>query len=147
MQISRPGHQLDGGDAAHRLSIPSGDRISQDLAPGGQFSTASGDVGAHRLCPSHQVSGIISLILTGSGNVPRSSITTSYLSQWSSLFPLTIRFHHLCLGIRRHILTCLNFRYNLLWCGTPWQFPTPKLLYLCFRLNSSNIHSPHALTI
>ena len=54
MQLSRPQHQLDCGDAAHWRTIPSDDRISLDLAPGGEYSTDSADVGTHRLCPTHQ---------------------------------------------------------------------------------------------
>ena len=54
MQLSGPEHQLDGGDAAHWWTIPSDDRISLDLQPHRQSSFESGDVGAHRLCPTHQ---------------------------------------------------------------------------------------------
>ena len=54
LQISRTEHQLDGGDAAHWWSIPSDDRISLHLKPHRQSSSEPGDVGAHRLCPTHQ---------------------------------------------------------------------------------------------
>ena len=97
MQLSRPEHQLDGRDAAHWWSIPSGDRISLDLAPGGQSSTDSGDVGAHRLCPTHQSAQDhcsdryhLSLFLLGSWNVHRSFTPTSTLSHWSSLSTTTL---------------------------------------------------------
>ena len=54
MQLSRASHIIDGGDADQWRAIPSDDRISLDLAPGGQPSTESGDGGTHRLCPAQQ---------------------------------------------------------------------------------------------
>ena len=70
---------MDGGDAYQWWSIPSDDRISLDLAPGGQPSTQSGDVCTHRLCSTHH-----------STHVHDSTRYRHLLSQYSSLSNLTL---------------------------------------------------------
>ena len=53
-QVTLPAHTMDGAYPDHWWWKPSDYRSTMALARGGQASTESDDIGAHRLCPSHQ---------------------------------------------------------------------------------------------
>ena len=140
LQLSRPEHQLDFGDASHWWSIPSVHRISLDVAPGGQPSTDSGDVGAHRLCPTYQSgqvhlraryhhSSLLAKQILKCHAPFHAHFSTSYHSRTILHFPLQLSqlhfHHHLRPGV-----TSLIFPFDLWWFGARWHSTTPISCHL-----------------